>query len=103
MQTMLQGDSGSRFSAGRMAKPVNFYCAAPQAKTVYLVGDFNDWDPTSLRMERRADGWWFLQVRLTHGHHQYQFLVDGKPMLDANATGVARNEASEEVSLVAVS
>jgi hypothetical protein len=54
-------------------------------------------------MERRVDGCWFLQVLLTHGHHQYRFLVDGKPILDPHATGVAHNEVNEEVSLVAVS
>ena len=91
------------YSAKKMAKPVNFYCAAPRAKSVNLVGDFNEWDVTSHPMERRVDGWWFLQVRLTHGHHQYRFLVDGRPMLDSHAAGVARNERNEEVSLVAVS
>jgi hypothetical protein len=50
-----------------------------------------------------VDGWWFIQVPLTHGHHQYRFVVDGKPMLDPHAAGVARNERNEEVSLVAVS
>jgi len=90
-------------SARGMTKPVNFYCAAPRAKSVYLAGDFNAWDFRSLPMERRVDGWWFRQVPLPHGHHRYRFLVDGKPVLDPQATGVARNERNEEVSLVAVS
>jgi 1,4-alpha-glucan branching enzyme len=91
------------YSAREMAKPVNFYCAAPKARSVNLTGDFNEWDASSLPMKRRPDGWWFLQVPLTHGHHQYQFLVDGRPMLDPRATGVGHNENDEEVSLVAVS
>ena len=91
------------YATREMTKPVNFYCAPLKAKSVTLAGDFNDWDPTSLPMERRVDGWWFLQVPLTHGHHQYRFLVDGRPMLDPRATGVARTERDEEVSLVAVS
>jgi 1,4-alpha-glucan branching enzyme len=46
------------YSAKRMAKPVNFYChARPGAKSVRLVGDFNDWDLTSLPMQRQPDGW----------------------------------------------
>ena len=91
------------YSAREMAKPVNFYCAAPGAKSVTLAGDFNEWDPSSLPMKRRVDGCWFLQVPLTHGHHRYRFLVDGRPMLDPHATGVARDERNEEFSLVAVS
>ncbi|HEY5909233.1 MAG TPA: isoamylase early set domain-containing protein [Verrucomicrobiae bacterium] len=91
------------YSARNMFKPTNFYCVAPGAKAVFLVGDFNHWNPTALPMTKRVDGWWFLQVSLTHGHHQYRFLVDGQPRLDPRATGVTRNEANEEVSLVAVS
>jgi len=49
------------------------------------------------------DGWWIAQVELGHGHHQYQFLVDGQPMLDPHATGVVRTERDERVSLIAVS
>ena len=82
-------------------KPVNFFCAAPQAKLVELAGDFNHWHP--FPMERSVDGWWVAQVQLTHGHHQYWFLVDGQPMLDPQATGVVHNEHDERVSLVAVS
>ena len=54
-------------------------------------------------MQRRGDGWWFLQVMLGQGHHQYRFLVDGKPVLDPRAMGVVRNQMNEEVSVVAVS
>jgi 1,4-alpha-glucan branching enzyme len=90
-------------AARKTVKPVNFYCHALEAKAVYLVGDFNNWNPRSHPMKQQADGWWLLQVPLTHGHHRYRFLVDGKPTLDAHATGVATNEAHEQVSLLAVS
>ena len=85
------------------SKPINFFFAAREAESVYLMGDFNGWSPSSHPMQRRVDGWWFLQVPLTHGHHQYQFLVDGVPTLDPHATGVTRNERYEQVSLIAVS
>jgi len=92
-----------RYSAKNMAKPVNFVCVAPKASHVSLVGDFNKWDPSVNPMKRQPDGAWLLQIPLHHGHHQYCFLVDGKPMLDPRATGVARNHQGEKVSLVAVS
>lgn len=84
-----------------MTKPVNFYCNAPNARFVHIEGDFSDWD--ALAMQRRVDGWWFLQVPLTHGHHQYRFLVDGQPVLDPQASGIGHTAANEEVSIVAVS
>ena len=92
-----------RYSAKKMAKPINFICPAPAARRVTLVGDFNDWDPRAYPMKRHPDGNWLLEVPLTHGHHHYLFVIDGKPALDPKAQGVARNERYEKVSLVAVS
>jgi len=95
--------STQRYSAKKMRKPVNFVCWAPQATSVYLVGDFNEWDASAHPMLRQPDGAWLIQVPLHHGHHQYRFLVDGKPELDPRASGVARDRAGERVSLIAVS
>jgi 1,4-alpha-glucan branching enzyme len=93
----------NRYSAKNNRKPVVFICRPTDANDVYLVGDFNDWDPWANRMKRQVDGAWRLEVLLNHGHHQYLFLVDGKPALDPQAYGIARNEKNEKVSLVAVS
>jgi 1,4-alpha-glucan branching enzyme len=90
------------YSAKNMTKPVSFFFAAPNAKSVCLAGDFNDWNPTSHPMQRRENGWWYLQVPLTHGHNLYQFLVDGEPTLDPHAAGVRRNEHDEVASVMAV-
>jgi 1,4-alpha-glucan branching enzyme len=101
MNTTQNNPDAIRYSAKNSLKPTNFYCAAPNAKLVELAGDFNHWHP--LPMQRSVDGWWLAQVQLRHGHHQYRFLVDGKPMLDPHATGVVRDEHGEQVSLLAVS
>ena len=103
MSTVIEGPTISPYSAKNMAKPVNFYYARPEAGSVSLIGDFNDWDPNSLPMQRRVDGWWFLQVPITHGHHRYLFLVDGTPTLDPNATGTVQMERYAEASMIAVS
>ncbi|MDA1276655.1 MAG: isoamylase early set domain-containing protein [Verrucomicrobia bacterium] len=92
-----------RYSAKQIVKPVNFVCVAPNAHRVFLIGDFNDWDPSSHPMKRRPDGIWLIQVALNHGHHHYLFLADGKPTLDPRAHGIARNHMDEKVSLLAVS
>ena len=86
-----------------MLKPVTFICLAPEAKHVSIIGDFNDWHPDSHPMKRQPDGNWMLQVPLNHGHHHYLFLADGKSKLDPRAQGIARNEAYEKVSMLAVS
>ncbi len=92
-----------RYSAKKMAKPVNFVCVAPKAKSVFLTGDFNGWSPTANPMARQPEGAWSAQVLLHHGHHQYRFLVDGKPVLDPKAHGIGRDAKGEKTSLIPVS
>lgn len=61
---------------GPMA-PVTFVFYAPKAKSVSLVGTFNDWNPEKTPMNRGKDGTWSVQVSLAQGRHEYLFLVDG--------------------------
>jgi 1,4-alpha-glucan branching enzyme len=70
---------------------------------VFLTGDFNEWKPRATPMQRMPDGRWMVSLELHHGHHEYLFLVDGKPKLDRSATGTAHHERFGEVSLIAVS
>ena len=92
-----------RYSAKKMAKPINFVCVAPDAKQVHLAGDFNDWDPAATPLCRMPDGRWMASPELPHGYHQYLFLVDGRPALDPKARGIACNNRNGRVSIVAVS
>jgi 1,4-alpha-glucan branching enzyme len=91
------------YSAKRNLHHADFFCRAPKAQTVVLVGDFNDWNPSTTPMRRMPDGRWMATLELPHGHHQYLFLVDGKPVLDPNASGKTHNDRGEPVSLVALS
>ncbi|MBU6402129.1 MAG: isoamylase early set domain-containing protein [Verrucomicrobia bacterium] len=90
-------------TARKTVVTINFRCLAPQAKTVFLVGDFNDWQPQATPLRRHVDGSWSIHVALNHGNYRYQFLVDGRPTLDPRAHGVTRNEQNERVSLICVS
>jgi 1,4-alpha-glucan branching enzyme len=56
---------------------VTFVFYAPKAKSVSLVGTFNDWNPEKTPMNRGKDGTWSVQVSLPQGRHEYLFLVDG--------------------------
>ncbi|MGP8020367.1 MAG: glycoside hydrolase family 13 [Limisphaerales bacterium] len=75
MNVLQNNSAQNRYFAKSSLRPINFYCAAPRAHSVELVGDFNHWRP--FPMQRSVDGWWSAQVELCHGHHQYRFLVDG--------------------------
>jgi hypothetical protein len=85
------------------AGSMNFVCNALHARSVSLVGDFNQWNPAVHRMERAADETWYLNIDLKYGHYRYAFLVDGNLTLDPRAQGITRNDRGERVSLVSVS
>jgi 1,4-alpha-glucan branching enzyme len=97
------GGTLARYSAKRNLHRANFYCQAPQAKQVSLVGDFNNWEPSATPMIRQPDGRWMASLELSHGYHEYAFLVDGIRVLDPDATGKARDSHNEPISLLAVS
>jgi len=97
------GGTLPRFSAKRNLHRVHFFCDAPGAGHVSLIGDFNYWNPAATPMARQPDGRWMATLDLAHGYHEYVFLVDGKPVLDPNATGKTRNLLNQPVSLLAVS
>lgn len=91
-----------RYSTLKYHRPTRFTCTAPGARGVYLIGDFNDWNPTATPMKRGPGGVWSWNLPLIQGSHHYLFLVDGRPTLDPNAQRVDRNETDEKVSLVIV-
>ncbi len=53
-----------------------FVFVAPQAASVSLVGDFNDWDPKRSPMQT-AQGVWATVLNLAPGRYRYAFLVNG--------------------------
>src|SRR5579885_1239970 len=92
----------SPYSVKDMAKPVNFYYANRTAKSVSLIGDFNRWNSDVYPMRQREDGWWFVEVPLTPGHHHYLFVVDGELTLDPRASGMVTTEFLTKASVIAV-
>lgn len=58
-------------------KPQEFVASA-QAKEVFLVGSFNDWDPRALPMRRKSKGEWQVNLKLEPGRYEYKFVVDGE-------------------------
>jgi hypothetical protein len=68
------------------AVPVPITFDAPGAKTVAIVGDFNDWDSTAEPLTRfGANGPWTATVKVMPGRHLYAFMVDGKLVVDPRA------------------
>ena len=69
---------------------IRFVLSAPEAQTVTLVADFNDWSPDGHMLTRNeASGEWEILVPLRKGRsYVYNFLIDGEYWLpDPSAAG----------------
>ena len=65
------------WSRGTRPDAFQFVLVAPQAASVALVGDFNDWDPTRAPMRAARGGLWATVIPLAPGRYRYAFLVNG--------------------------
>jgi len=64
-------------AADEAPRAVQFVLDAPGARSVSLVGRFNDWDPVATRLERVAgSAVWTATVSLAPGRYEYAFVVD---------------------------
>lgn len=69
-----------------------FSISAPQAKEVYIVGDFNHWKMNEAsRLSRIEDGSWQKKFPLTPGKYRYKFVVDGEWVLDSENSEKEQN------------
>ncbi len=61
---------------------MRFRFVEPDADTVAVVGDFNQWDQMRHGLKRTANGTWEKIIFLSPGSYEYKFLVDGQWRLD---------------------
>lgn len=73
----------------------------PDAKEVYLVGEFNNWDTQSDKLVKRK-GEFQKTMRLAPGEYQYKFLVDGEWHCDPKAKRQVPNAYGTMNSVVQV-
>jgi hypothetical protein len=60
----------------------------PGARSVHVVGSFNDWGPVSIPLEERDhDGIWRAAVVLPTGTHEYMFVIDGERWVEDPLAG----------------
>jgi 1,4-alpha-glucan branching enzyme len=53
--------------------------AAPNAREVWLVGDFNEWQPSTTPMRRLKNGDYTVTLDLEPGReYQFRYLIDGE-------------------------
>ncbi len=64
---------------------VVFSVNAPDAREVFVAGEFNDWQLNDdSRMELSSDGIWKKRMSLFAGQYRYQFVIDGRWVDDSD-------------------
>jgi hypothetical protein len=83
---------------------VAFELTAPEASSVALVGDFNDWNAGVTPLKRaQANGRWEVTVPLAPGQYNYAFVVDGARWLpDPSAPRASGDDFGKPNSVVTV-
>ena len=73
------------------------------AKSVAVVGNFNDWDATRNVLTRTSDSVWTANIMLVPGRYEYQLVVDGKLIADPGSQQTAASEFGVANSVIIVS
>ncbi|MFH1889127.1 MAG: AAA family ATPase [Candidatus Omnitrophota bacterium] len=81
---------------------VAFSVFAPEAKEVYVAGDFNDWKLNGASRMVNQEGTWSRKMRLDAGRYHYRFVVDGEWMEDFNNPKREMNPFGQLNSLVEI-
>ena len=81
---------------------VYFAVWAPNARSVSVIGDFNQWNPQVNRMTKAKDGSFRARMKLPPGEFQYKFVVDGMWFSDPAAQAQVINQHGSLNSVIQV-
>ena len=82
-------------------RKVAFSIEAPEAKTVFLAGDFNNWGPDP--MKKDDDGVWKRTLKLAPNIYEYKFIIDGEWKMDLQNSKTCSNCFGTKNNILAVS
>jgi 1,4-alpha-glucan branching enzyme len=68
-----------------------FSLSAPQATSVFIAGDFNQWNLSTHPLTRDKKGVWKISLAVGPGRYEYRFLVDGQWQNDPNCPSLVEN------------
>jgi len=67
------------YGVNQVNDAIAFVTLYPRAKSVHVAGDFNDWQPSKLPLEKVGEsGVWQASVKLPPGKYRYRLVVDGQ-------------------------
>jgi hypothetical protein len=81
---------------------VEFSVEMPAGEIVTIAGDFNGFDPFTLRLAETRPGVYSIRLKLLPGRHLYYFVVDGVSFVDPNNERMAVDADRRQLSIVNV-
>ena len=75
----------------------------PDAKSVFVAGSFNEWQPEKTPLVCLGDGRWARDLAVKPGRHEYLFVVDGEWLPDPSAKESVQNPFGGRNSVLVVS
>ena len=85
--------------ATEKVKKTEFNLSAPLARSVFIAGDFNQWNLSSLPLIMDDKGIWRISLALNPGQYEYRFFVDGEWQNDPNCSSIVENPFGTSNSL----
>ena len=71
---------------------IKFEYSSPEAKEVFLAGNFNQWNTQVNPMKKDKKGIWKATLSLEPGRYEYRFIVDGNWKDDPSCSSSVANE-----------
>ncbi len=81
-------------------RTVRFFYSGRSGQSVYLAGNFNNWDPFMFRMKEDPEekGFYSISIRIPPGPQYYTFIADGKEITDPRNPKRAVDKNGKRVS-----
>ena len=89
-------------NAGPQLVMVRFEFTHPTAKSVFVAGTFNQWQPETKTLHSTGEGHWLKETALTPGTYEYCLIVDGQWMPDPLALETVPNPFGGRNSILKV-
>ena len=106
-ETVVVATKATAAVAKKAAKPVTktvtFSVHQEAGKSVYVAGEFNNWDPTAKKLAYKAkEGVYSASIKLAPGEYQYKFVIDGTWCADPENENSVANDQGTFNSVVVV-
>lgn len=79
-----------------------FKMKAPKGSSIYITGDFNNWNPFLYKLTEEISGQYTITLNLPKGKFGYYFIYNGERVLDSENPFRGRSKIGEDVSLFTI-